>query len=541
MNRRIKSIKQDPLYFVLLVVLCIIFHFNLVVSDQLEISLYPLAFLGVAFIGYKYGKINAVIAVLSSFLILLIIKYRYNELFIESYGEEFSLLFTDKIEFELIVMMGQSVWDYLLMIAFGVLVTIVFDWLEKTLAQVNITLDELLPYQRYFYLAKIVQFWRYILVTKTSSVSSETQVNIDLPYGIKINLNILYKRVLLTLSIPIIFLLSLQYNLIITEWLDFSLFPYYTAIPLILIFCWFKGVIKTLWLIITMFIFSIILMAVMEGQYLTDTLSVYPIFQDVSIVVLTIIMAWWLDKLNMAWHDPRLKRKLLKLDFFRGFKHRLIQTCHFPAGAALIMMLCALPIEIERPAFAFFDSSPAAADSTEELLGDNAVGIEEVVVVGETIDKRIYYNPLLILLVVVLIYCGQYNPYSISNTLFVALSIQTCIYWDPMQLFEQPYPINILFYYGGMIEIILICLIPVIYRFLTLTTLKQIRTLLLTFSLAIMMFSTITSQLQHSFIVSFGDTYLEIILGLLIHLALVELLARYLHRKKLTSDAKVAI
>jgi hypothetical protein len=531
MNRRLKSISRDPVYFITLLALTISFHCNWLLTQDINLNFYPLTFLCVAFVGYKYGRLNSLLVAVSSFVFYLVIKISYQDFFTENEVEPFSILFTHDIEIDNLILMGQSIWDFVLLAAFGFLVSLALDRLEKDLLIVKLSLDDVLPYRYSFFVANIVCFFRYLLLTKDDNLSADAQVNIDLPYGIKLNIKLLIKRVLFTLSLPLILAMSFYYYFDINKDLTLSPMPYDTAVPVILIFCWYRGIIQTIWLVLALMVAAFIVMGWTEGGLLTDTLSIEPLFAGFGVSLLTLIAAWWLDKLHLAWNTPALKRKLLRLSLYRRYRSSAVIRHYFPAGAALMLLLCTFTVQFSPAEITLFDSF-FAAEATDPLkISESETELDIIFVTSQTSSGEflhITYKPLLILLLILLHFCRHYNPYSISNTLLLMLLLQSMINLNSDIFFDQPQAISLHFFSQSMIQILTLSLVPVFYRFFAIESLSDIRRFLIIISLAHLLFGLVAGGFADVLIISFGSSTLAMLAGLVLHFLFIELGARLL-------------
>lgn len=527
MNRRLMSIARDPVYFVALIVLTIACHIQWHVTDILTLNFYPLAFLCVAFVGYKYGKIYSMLVTAISFAFYLLIKIRYQEYLAENAYAPVSNLFTSVIALDNIRLMGQSLWDFALLTIFGLLATLAIDWLESKLHTVKLTLDDILPYQHGFYLARIVSFFRYFFVTKDDHLSAEAQLNFNLPYGVKLNIKLLMKRVLFTLSLPLLLILSFQYDLRIIDELSLHFTPYYTAIPLIMIFCWYRGALQTMWLLAFLSLAAFAVLLSTDGGYLTDAFQLDPLFSSFGVVAITMITAWWLDKFHQAWNNPLLKRKILRLSFFSRFRRQAGESHYFPVGASLVMLLCTFSVQLAPEQIAFVNHFFADAVTTTEMV-DQITAQPDYITVSQT--DYIYYNPLLMLLFIVLYYCQRYNPYSISNTLLLMLLLQSLITLNSAIFFDDYDAVTLHLFYYSIIQILSVCLVPVFYRYFVVASLADIRQVLIIISLINMLFGLVTGDFQSVLVLSFGNEPQHTLIALLIHFCLIELGARLLFK-----------
>jgi hypothetical protein len=524
-NRRLNSIKRDPVYFFSLTLLCALFHFSVYVGDYFNFYLYPLALMCIAFIGYKYGRFNVLFAVLLNLIIFLTIKYLYFDALV-NLDKDFSPWFSSYFDLsDEIEMVGQSLSDFLLLAVFGLITTFAIEWIEQRAKGVKLTFDQLLPYNHYFFLKSIVNFCERWLTIKPVDAEVNAEFNIDLPYGVKVNLRILLKRALFGLSIPLLFIFSLNHELEI-ELTDYpftpSFFPDNAGIVLILVFCWFRGFTQTAWLLTLFFAGSLMYLFSTEGGDITDQIYTIPIFFDVGHLALSLVLAWWLDKAKMAWSNPRLKCRLFRLPFFRGIKARPHQTGYFPFGAVPLLLLLSLPVQFQLPTF-----ETDASDGSTEVINEQTA-LDSIIVEGADSfeSDQMSYNPVLVLLIFVLAFCKKYNPYSISNVLLIILSIQSCLRLSSDILFDEQVPVVLTLFSNDMMSILLLSMVPVCYRFLELNTVPAIRRFLWVYSAILLMYYWVISSFKNVFVIRFGDDIWLTLLALGLHLMAIELLAR---------------
>ena len=555
MNRRLHALSRDPLYFILLNIFLVFFHIEWQTLSDINITFYPLTFITLVFVGYKYGKLNCAIASLIAFLSCIAIKLFFKDVIDTDINENYSLFFSSKIDFNDLALIGQSIGNFITLGLLALFATAIIDLFERCLQSARLSVDELLPYDRYFYLEKIINFFHFIFVTKTENVSTEAEMNITLPYGVKINLKVLFKQILLLLSIPLIFLINLNVNIVIGEYLDIQFLPFYSAVIILLIFAWFRGFTKALWLTIFIVIATLITQVTIEGGSLTESIYFYPTFSNLSIVVLTLISAWWLCRFKAALDTPSLKRRLFRIKLFRNLKKSPYKMNYFPIGCALLLFLFSLQFQVEISALAITNSPTEIEHKSDESASKSTLGNSDVEnsenLNGETIavsgyqepemPQYVFYNSFFILAALCLYFCSKYNPYSISNTLLILLSVQNFFVIYMESIFEEPHWFLILLNTANAIEIFILTAIPICFRFLYFKTHHDLRVLFYSLTFALMFLNTLSSQLQNSFILALGMSPAKLLLSLLLHVILIEFIVQGLSKalKNKTIEDKV--
>jgi hypothetical protein len=543
MNRRLHSLSRDPLYFIFLTLFLILFHIDWEILINLNIKLYPLAFIILLFVGYKYGKVNCALATFIAFLSYIAIKLYFNNDLDTDINEHYRLFLSTEVDFDEIVLVGQSIWSFVTLASLALIATAIIDLFERYLQTAKVSVDELLPYERSFYLIKLISFCHYFLVTKNDEVSVDAEMNIDLPYGIKINLKVLFKQVLLLLSFPLIFIISLNISMDIGDYIQIQFLPYYSAVIILLVFAWFRGFTQTLWLTVLLVIASFIAQATIEDGMLTDSIYFDSSFSNLSLAIITLIAAWWVCMLKTAFSTPKLKRRLFRLKLFRNLKKSTYKMHYFPIGCVLLLFLFSLELQVETSALTLANMTTEIKPEVDRTANNGSVlkpdseSVERIEVTGaNNISRYIIYNSLFILAAFCLYFCSKYNPYSISNTLLILLSIQSCFSIFLDDFFEKTQWFNAFLYNGNAIEILILATIPIYFRFISMVTLFQYRVFFYSLTFALMFINMFASQLHKSFIISTGTSSTDILISLLLHIVLVELMIRGLRKILASKD-----
>ena len=154
MARRLNTLKGNISFFLLFLIVGVFSHINIVLTDTVELSLYPIPLMITVYLGYKLGRWTGLVAGISiSSIATLFVLFKermqidwiellFDGASLSSYGLEF---FGSPIEF--IILAGALGW----------LSGFLFDCLDNVLAKEGLCIDKLIPQRRRSILLQTLQ------------------------------------------------------------------------------------------------------------------------------------------------------------------------------------------------------------------------------------------------------------------------------------------------------------------------------------------------------------------------------------------------
>jgi hypothetical protein len=545
MSRRFYTLKKDPAYLLVIIFGCIVCHMSFFFAENMVIELYPLAFVMISFAGFKYGRMACLLTGLSTFVCWTVLKIALNLEIDSSYFGSQNIWLANRITItDDITVSGQSVADFLLLSFFGWCFTVGLERLERALAGCGLTVDDILTKKVRFWIHTLFETLGVLFTTKeptdedkAKETGAEIEAEYNLKKGFSFKIKVQLKRLLLLLVIAVMFVTSLHFQFdFFDEVILFSPIPMYAGIVFVLTFCFYRGWLQTLVLLV---VYGVISTALTLSDTFGDFYAYYgALFENWSMLILIVVAAWWLDKIVKAWQCVSTRRKLLRLNLFRALK-RYQPACEpLPIGAIFLLLIFTFSASITIPPTLSESITPAV----ETVSGEPKVArqiVDTIVITGDREASRFYgknmltFNPVMVLLAILLIFCQRYSVTSISNAVLSFVLLLSLFQFDFSHFTGKT--IAIATNHFDALELIFLVVVPLVYRFFALGTISGCRAVIYGASFILLSVSTLSYEFRFGLTLDAGKSDYTIFLGILFQLIINELLSwliYYLHQTK---------
>lgn len=514
---RLRDVKIDPTLYAVCILACFLLHFHWNLTDRLSLSLYPLAFLVILYIGYKFGGVAALVAGGSCWLLWLVTKIFWTEqrgiydYLIESriYG-----VFDNRA----LSANGQGLEDFIILSGFGFLSAKGFDWLEARLLTADLTLESLFPPSQNYIIQTFATYIGRVFTPARNEDKQEEQVETSTTVEVsglkpKFDFKIVFKSAgaFLVFALFVVSSIEISFRFRLGNGSDFYLrvLPYYSSVMLFLLFAYFQGFYRTLGALLLIAVPFSIYVTVILGYGVFDDLgglSVDPAFSSVAILIFTIIASWWLVNLGRIWRTESVAEKLRGL--FSGAGNPTAIDRSMTTGAFLLIVVLSVSI-----GFHHYLDQPAGSTTGVLILNRSNLSVT--------------YNPPLFIFALLVYFSRHYRPQSISNHVFCLLLILGLQYSKHLVSFHGA---SLGLYDFDAIQIVLLSLSPMLFAHLRPRSLKDFRVCCFGFFAVLASFYLLAGGSL------FGATSLHVrllkgadqIIMLLLQVLVCELLARWL-------------